>query len=862
MKNIRDILIALAALACLAGTPAQAAHQGTSLPVVVVAPILTNTTVSFGQLTPTFRGAVRTSQMDQTIPSYQPTTVYGFGLQSPSGAPCDTWVSWTFVSNTASRPGTDFNVMATNTAEGTSAISPTISSTGSGHITGDYVWNVVCSNNGVSSNTATVTYHTVANTVNIGSTDRMDFGVYSAALLTNAAPRIVLSTGGDWHSQWTILRQGGTFTNTVEMTVADSPRYPYISNFTIGATNNFYNHDMVATGNTDIGIQTATNIFGARLVSGVPITGGTWDNLRYYGSVLMYPSSSNNSGQSLFSAPCTGTPCIFENSSGDFVNGGVGLGDYMHISNVDIGHFSNNCLFVGSGLVGFTIDAFTTCHDGLLSVAAQHTDCFQVGDGATMYNATVNNFWCIQAGATGFPQGPFFGGGQAGSTANPWAGYIDDGTGAHGSCASVQCVLTLTTGGYFTSSGGAQIWSPGNISIAQNVRIAPIGGVRANVSNLTTTTIGSPSSPVSISNVGAYNFQMEGIVNTNASFWGMGDSGESGASFIKHFAYQAQDINPVAATSFTGQVNGVVGSHASGSTVTAAGAGTTNAPGVVEPALYGNLTYSGSPAGAFIGPEFSSTEPAQATATANFSGKTMTVTGACVGRFDYNVANGSKVGGLLISGAGIPESIYIIPQLFLPADGCDGNYTLSATVGTLSGVAVTGRPQQGGGLYPFCSGTPCTGTGTLTASIPMVATPFNNLGGGATAWLAQNHNGVGCVSSLHQGTFFIGEGYATGGVLLCGAPVTNTTTANVITPVAADYLTGVLPYTSLSATTAATWNAMATTALKRAYTCNKMLPKVGGAMDLGGGDWVGPLTATGEVILAGGNVPVPQCGIH
>lgn len=878
---MKKALIAIAFSVLSLVSPVEAAHRGSTVAVSSTPPVLTNTTVTFGQTTPSGRGSVLLSQMDQTIPSYIPTPVYGLGLQSPSAPPCDTW-TYTFVSNSAGRPGSDFNVIAPNTPEGTGAIAPNPSGTGVNHLSGDYIWSVQCSNNGNASNTATLTYHTVANMVNVAQFDRNDFGWAPTNFGSVAGAKVVISTGADMHATFNRFRGptlGSTPTQYLTFTVADPARPPYISNLTTLSLSNILMTGIIATGNTDIAIQNATSIFGG---SGT-CTNYTIDNVHYYGSPLMTPTSSNNSGQSLFNAGCQSGGLI-QNSSGDFVNSGSNISDGYHYSNLDIGHYQNNCFAIGSAPLvplGSLVDGFTTCHDGLLSFAGQHTDAMQILDGATAASVTGNNFWAIQASSTGFPQGPWFGGAQGGSTGSngrPWAGYIDDGTGAHGP----GTILTFTAGtGTMSSSAGSQIWSPGNISIADNVRINSNNASVTGLSNIAATNIGSPGSPVNFFNVGAKDVQLEGIVNTQAGFHGLDSPGESGNTFIKHFAVVKQNPNPFASTSFTAAVNGVVGVYPSGTTITVAGSGTASAPGVNEPIIVGGLNYSGCPAsgnaacntapngqgtpsGLYVGGEYQSLEPVQATGTATFAvsgglGK-MTIAGPCTGRWDYNITNGSHLGGLMVAGTGIPDGVFIVTQLFLPSDGCAGVYTLSTTaVGTLSSRAVTGRPVQGAGIYGLAN----YGTGaTPTGNVAMTSTPYAGLSG-MTGWVAQSASGTinNCVAGLHQGAFLVANGYANGGINLCGAPVTNTTQSNNATPTATDYLTGVLPFTSLTATNAATWDAM-TTAQKRAYTCNKMLPKPGGILDLGGGDWIGPFTGTGEVILAGGNIAVTGCGIH
>lgn len=847
-------------------------HHSAAPVVPSSAPVLTAASYTLGQQTQAYRGYAFLHAQDQTIPSYIPFTVSGLGLMSPTGPNCDTWYM-TYVSG---RSATDFDISAS--VADASALTPLVNFTGQGHLTGDYIFNIQCSRAGVFSNTVPLTVHTIANACNIGPQDRLDFGWCPDPGFGSATgSKILISTGTDWHGLWNRLRGislGSTTGNHLTITIADAGRYPYITDFNITGLSYVDLVDIVAVGDTDISGVGA--LFGA--VGPTASTGNTLSNLRYYGSQYTLPRSGQQSGQGAFDVSYCGgpDPCIIQDSVADFASGGFNTTDGSHISNVTISHYNNNCAAVAPMSIGATVDNFTTCTDPLInqSPAALHTDCLQILDGATAWNLKVNNFWCIQAGASGDPQGPIFGGSQMGSKNDVTMGYIDDCTGAHGA----GHYLTLTSGFYQSSSGGSQVWAPGGgLTIADNARInfgdivGSCVGLTSGGTNISARNVGSVGTPVSISNVGAFSLQMEGVINTNAGFNGFASAGESGTSFLRHSTYQQQKQNPFPAVSFTGSVNGVVGAHASGTTVSATGFGTSNYPGVMEAQLSGYMNYSGcgncngrSAGSQGICCEFSSTEAANnATATATFSVSGgfgyMTVSGPCTGRFDYNVANGSQIGGLMISGSGIPESISIAPQPGTPADGCAGSYLLNSTaVGTLGATAVTGKPQNGAGLYNQF-GTAATPVGPIAMTV--TGADVVNQGEGASVTQDQSGGSPGCVTNLHQGTFVISKVLATY-ISTCGAFAPNTTTSNnVQTGVAADFATGILPYTSLASITAATWDAM-TVPQKRAFVCNKLLPAVGHSLDLGGGDYIGAVTATGEIQLAGGNVAVPQCGIH
>lgn len=871
MKFLTFLLIAIFGFTL--NVEARPTHGGKGS--AVTAPVLTATSFTLGQQTQAYRGYVFLHALDQTAPSYIPFTTSGLGLMSPTAPACDTWYT-TFVSG---RSSTDFDISAS--VADASALTPLVNFNGQGHLTGDYVFNIQCSRGGIFSNTVTLTIHTIANAANIGAQDRLDFGwtIDNGTFGSQPNTKVLISTGSDWRGLANHLRGIGLVSsagNHITVTIADSGRYPWISNFQMTGLSYIDISDVVAVGDADI--QGAGTLFG--IVGPYTSQGNSLINVRYYGNEYTLPRSSQNSGQDAFDMSFCTASCIVQDSIADFASSGFNVSDNVHISNVEVSHYNNNCAAIQSGVGNALVDNFTTCHDPLINLNGLHTDCLQVLDGATAYNVTIRNFWCIQAGAAGDPQGPIFGGSQIGSKNDPMTGYIDDCTSGHGP----GHYFTSVTGSYLSSSGGAQLWAPGGgLPISDNARInfsdivgSCIGLYNgATGTNISNRNVGSVGSPVAFSNVGAYSLQMEGIVSTLGGYNGFASAGESGTSFLRYFGYVQHRQNPFPHTTFTGTVNGVVGSHASGTTISVtSGFGVSNYPNVMEPIISGGLTYTGcAGCGGQNGPgiccELSSTEATVATANATFStggscnGSPcgyMTISGPCTGRFDYNLSNGSQMGGLMISGSGIPEGVSISVISSYPADGCAGTYTLNTNaVGTLGTTAVTGKPQNGSGLYTVYFG-PLPPGGPYT---DMAASEADDVSFGSGAQVSQDQSGgsPGCVSNLHQGTFAIDKGYATW-VSTCGVDAPNTTVTNVAqSPVGLNFATGIIPYTTLSATTASTWNAM-TVAQKRAYICNKMLPAAGQGLDLGGGVFIGPFTATGELQQTGGNIIVPGCGGH
>lgn len=837
----KSVLLSTVAIVALMGGDAEARIRGGGA-APVTAPVLTNTTVTFGQTTPAARGYVLLDAMDQTIPAYQPQTVSGLGLMSPSGPACDTWTSFTFVSNTASRPGTDFTVIAANTPDGGSAVTPYISATGAGHIAGDYIWHARCSKGGNLSNIATFTYHTVANEVTVGQFDNLTFGWAPTNFGSTPGAVIALATGSDFHLLRTLLRGvtlGGTVTNPVTLTVADTGRYPYVSNFEIQSLPNVTMQDIVATGNTDI---TGVNIiFGTSSTSSA--SGVRLNNLRYYGSIYFSPKSTGQSGQAAFGiSGCTST-CEITNNVSDFALAGLTVQDNLLIQGNQISHFSSNCFGAVSMSTGATV-LDNVCSDTVTNTLGQHGDTFQILDGATPDNLNLWAFWAIQAGSGVETQGPIFGGSPLNTT-----GYFNN---------SGTTLQITGSQGCLSGSAGSHIWSPGNIAVTDNVRLGCSAGAKVNipVTGLATN-IGSVGSPVAIYSVNEYNLNADGVINTNATAHGMTSPGESGAASINHFAYIAQVPNPAATNYFTATVD-------SATQLTVTVAPTVSDPGTLEPSIFGDITYTGCAACIAITGQLTSTESPIGQATGSVTGTVLTTTAQLSGDLSYNLATGSSLGGAMLDGVGVSPST----QIFAITSGVGtgpATYKVCKTEtytathcdapGDVGSVTITGRPPQQRGTYFI-------GFGTVPASpagpFPMSATFYQNFGSAIANFAQVNST---CNVGNHTGSFAISDGYANGGFGLCGAPVVNTTTSNIVTPVAADYATGVLPSTTLFNIGQTAWNAK-TMAQKRAATCNAMLPKVGGALDLGGGNFVGPFTATGEVQMASGNVAVTGCGIH
>jgi hypothetical protein len=135
------------------------------------------------------------------------------------------------------------------------------------------------------------------------------------------------------------------------------------------------------------------------------------------------------------------------------------------------------------------------------------------------------------------------------------------------------------------------------------------------------------------------------------------------------------------------------------------------------------------------------------------------------------------------------------------------------------------------------------------------AWPDNSVGG-----ISQNL----CNTTVHTGTFTMKNGTSQGGASVCGAPVTNTTFTNVLAACcgaampSTNYASGQVPQQYVQAIT---WSSrvssapLLTNAQIMTNYCLALKPKLGGALDLGGGNYIGPVTpeTNGTTHTGGGN---------
>lgn len=572
----------LASLITLAMVPAtaHAAHRGASPNLVPTAPVLQAVTVPYGNLTRTGHGTVRLNSPPVTTAAVNAVSYPGLGLLAPTSIPCDTW-TLSFVSNSASRPGSDFTLPPANTAEGAAAITPGVSSTGQGNLAGNYVWNVSCVGNGFASNTVQLTYQTVTNAVNLAQADRQDFGATPAGFGNVAGAQVLFSVGSDFHAIATNqMRFAGAFTNKVKFTPADVARLPYMSHIGIGGSmSNLRVTGFILSGSLPSGVNV---VMGGGASTGNTLHDIDFDHMEYHGSQAMINGNSAFSG---FGLSCTGGPCTFTDSLIDYTEAGMSLGNNMTYQRINIRHIYSDCMNM-QNVTNVLIEDFN-CIAPMIRAGGNHTDTMQIADQATPNGVTVRRFTQIQGDGDDVAQGPYFGGAQLGSGASPFKAYIDDGTAAHGP----GTIITRVSGYWGTGAGNSTIVIPGVIASSDGVTINCIPACNTagtpttgNVTGIAPTVIGSPASPVNVYGVGTQNFKMSGIMAGVGSFHGFTQGGNAGTSWLYDFDYHQGQGNPFLTSTFQ--------ASATGGIMTVTNTCTSNVPG--EPCFIGGrLNYPG-----------------------------------------------------------------------------------------------------------------------------------------------------------------------------------------------------------------------------------------------------------------------------
>lgn len=561
---LRLTLLSFACLACIAAggsADARPSHGGlSSVAPPGNAPILQSVSVPFGLLTRTAKGSVRLSSVDMTAPSIHPVTFPGLDLWV-GGTQCATHT----VTFNSGRSSTDFTLIAADTAEGSTAVTPKPSSTGQGNLSGNYVFDYKCKDaNGNQSNTVQLTYTGVANAVNIGTGDSTT-SLFPATFGNTTAQMILYSVGTDIHNSRTILGLSN-FANLVTVEPADPARFPNVSNITTGnGTSN-----VRVTGFTASWARPS----GDNVVFGPVSTTGThdvsFDHDNFYGSEAMV---NNNTAMQTFGVAGCSANCSFSDSYGEFTESGGALASNTTYTNITIRYIYGDCWNVQSSNIIRMYDI--KCISPMSRLGGNHTDTLQVADNATPKDVIIQRFAQMTGDGDDVAQGIYFGGGLLQLT-----GYIDDGTAGHGP----GTILTRLSGYWGTGAEHATIVISGSILASDNVTLhcLPSGCItagtptQAQLTGLAATNIGSPGSPVTIYGAGTQDFKLSGVVAELGSDHGFDQVGNGGTSWLYDFAYTRVKADPAKVNTFTGSIAPTgVGNHA---TLTATTTATTNLP--------------------------------------------------------------------------------------------------------------------------------------------------------------------------------------------------------------------------------------------------------------------------------------------
>lgn len=526
------------------------------------APILQNVTVPYGLLTVAGHGAVRLSTTDVTTTAVLPVTFSGLDLWV-GGTACATWN----VNFGTGRSSADFTVIGNGVAEGTGAITPTITSTGISSGTGTYTFPVSCSDsNGNASNTVNLTYTTVANACMLGPTDRVDFNTCPSTLGNSTNQKVWLPVGADYHNGGSNLcctnvrSSWGTFTNQVTFEYADPSRPAYTPVFTTGGSTSTMSNYRV----TGLILSGNLNSLGSPPISGYSCSSCSnivFDHLKEESSIGLLGGASMNTSEIAFNenGPCAavgGVPsCGVTDSSFNYFPSGLQPSSNTYSLRNDWRHYYNNAWFFNN-VSDVDLEDNIILESNVAPIAVPiHPDSCQVGDGATPDHVTIKRLTYLQGSGSIIGQGcqfrgSLFGGGYPNALVT---GYVDDGTSGHGP----GTVLTLVTGVLESDSNGSLIVIPGSIAYTDQVRMnGAANATTATLTNLSPTVIGSPSSPVSIyAACTLCDWVEDGFLEATAVSTNWGSNGEAGTSVFEDFNLTQMNATPMFETTFTGSIN-------------------------------------------------------------------------------------------------------------------------------------------------------------------------------------------------------------------------------------------------------------------------------------------------------------------
>lgn len=502
-------------------------------------PVLNSVAVNFGNLTPSGRGGVRLSAMDNTTLGFH---FSGLGLQSPTNTPCALWTV-ARVSGTAGH----WTIPAVNTPEGVAAITPVPSAAGvTAHLNGGpYTFSVNCTDAaGVTAAApSTLTINIITDAVNIGTADSLS-GYAPVGFGNTTGQKIFLSTGTDRSGIRSTFKNACAYVNTVIFTQADVARPAGLMNWEVQNCTNLQIDNITLTGD----MRTAPSFSGFFYLNNV--SNITMNN----DAAILTETTLARTPHSAITLNGA-TDVTVNNFIGNYVASGITenqlLNTNVTFNNTRFRYFYNNCIFQGSG-INFTYND-TYCIAPMRRDAL-HVDVFQIGDGASPANLSVNRFLSAQADGNAQSQGPPFGG-----TASSYRGYIDDGTASH-LPGNVMTVTTVPTSGKwvnFATVVGAgvaadtvvQSRTTGNGAVGSTYLLATAGLPGGQI-------VGSPGSPATLYSAPLKNVSLRGLAHAGIANLGLTWTGEQGTSTIREFTQIKVNPQTIYATSFTGTISG------------------------------------------------------------------------------------------------------------------------------------------------------------------------------------------------------------------------------------------------------------------------------------------------------------------
>lgn len=580
--SVVKILCGVSALSLGAASPANAwLPHGT--PTTPTAPVLQAVSVPFGLNTPIGRGGVQSSVQDFTTTSVHPVTYSGFGLMSPTAPACAFWY-WSWVSNSSSRPSTDWTLPAQGVAEGALAITPVPASTS---IAGTTIFNVYCKDASLNqSNTVSVTYTPDANTATVGTADSLSSGFTPGTWGNIAGQRITAAVG---MVRTNFFPSVPHYTNQVTITPADTARRPYV--IQLGVTGANPGNVLV----TDWVLSGSITTVPTNLVAGVTVTAANaisdvvFDTIKFYGSEAMNGTGNNGAngaiGWIFNNGSSCASNCVFQNSEFNYVESGVSPRTNTAVRNVTFRYVYNNCIFI-TNQSNFELSD-VKCLAPMQRYKGAHPDMIQIADEAVPGpGILIQRFLAHQADGDYFAQGPIF------SNSNPIPGYVDDGTAGHGP----GNIFTKTGSSFSANEGGTLIVIPGfvqssaGVTMSCNLGASCAASTQVTLVGLAATNIGSSASPVNLWGPQINNLQMSGIMSSQAGPYGTSLGGNAGTSYIYDYDYVTMNTQNPAIGSFTGSVTSGV--------LTATTTAVSNIPGQTawiygSTGNMGRLNYSG-----------------------------------------------------------------------------------------------------------------------------------------------------------------------------------------------------------------------------------------------------------------------------